>query len=97
MGCTNDDDEEEARERRRRAREERKRMKDAEESGTTDVINTNRYHSDLMFWDDSGELEGRLTRQQLSKQRDLLAAIRIASRTAVDHRQKKELISFVGQ
>lgn len=46
VGCTNDDDEEEAREQRRRAREERKRMKEAEESGTTDVINTNRYRLD---------------------------------------------------
>lgn len=41
-GNTNDDDEEEARERRRRAREERKKMKDSEESGLTEVIDTNR-------------------------------------------------------
>lgn len=41
VGCTNDDDEEEARERRRRAREERKKMKEAEEAGNPDVINTN--------------------------------------------------------
>lgn len=44
VGSPNDDDEEEARERRRRAREERKKMRDAEESGTTDVIDTNRYN-----------------------------------------------------
>lgn len=43
LGSTNDDEEEEARERRRRLREERKKMRDLEESGTTDVINTNRY------------------------------------------------------
>lgn len=46
MGYTNDDDDEEARERRRRAREERKKMRDLEESGTTDVIDTNRYSVD---------------------------------------------------
>lgn len=46
-GSTNDDEEEEARERRRRAREERKKMRDLEESGTADVINTNRYMGNL--------------------------------------------------
>jgi len=43
VGYTTEDDEEEAREQRRRAREERKKMRDLEESGTTDVNNTNRY------------------------------------------------------
>lgn len=43
FGGANDDDEEEAREQRRRAREERKKMREAEMSGTTDVIDTNRY------------------------------------------------------
>lgn len=49
VGCTNDDDEEEARERRRRAREERKKMRDVEDSGATDVINTNRYNVDEVY------------------------------------------------
>lgn len=43
-GYTNDDEEEEAREQRRRAREERKKMRDAEQSGTTELITTNRYN-----------------------------------------------------
>lgn len=47
FGSTNDEEEEEARERRRRAREERKKMRDLEESGTADVINTNRYMGSL--------------------------------------------------
>lgn len=42
IGGANDDDDEEAREQRRRAREERKKMREAELSGTTDVIYTNR-------------------------------------------------------
>lgn len=45
-GCTNEDDEEEAREQRRRAREERKKLKDLEEPGADDVINTDRYKWD---------------------------------------------------
>lgn len=49
VGCTNDDDEEEARERRRRAREERKKMRDSEDSGATDVINTNRCNVDQVY------------------------------------------------
>lgn len=50
LGYTNSDDEEEARERRRRAREERKKMRELEESGTTDGINTNRYDIVKVCW-----------------------------------------------
>lgn len=50
LGYTNDDEEEEARERRRRAREERKKMMaDSGESGTADVIDTNRYNVDEIY------------------------------------------------